>query len=209
MSALIDLTGRVFGRLTVIRRHGSVGNNTGWECLCSCGNTRTISRENLRVGRTKSCGCLRKDLMTTHGLSKHDGYNSWSDMIKRCTYKDMPVYRYYGGRGVKVCERWMSLENFLSDMGPRPSKRHSIDRIDNDGDYEPSNCRWATQTQQNRNRRARSLSISGINGVIWNRGKWLVNIGVNYKQINLGRTDDFFEACCLRKSAENKYWGES
>lgn len=154
----IDLSGQVFGRLTAVRYVG----NRKWECVCSCGVIKSVSSDNLKSGQIKSCGCLFRELLvsnnTTHGQSKSPTYKSWAGAKDRCTNLNTPCYPSYGGRGIKMCERWAnSFEAFLKDMGPRPSPKHSLDRVDNDGDYEPGNCRWATQDEQSNNRRTNRM----------------------------------------------------
>lgn len=157
-----DLTGQVFTRLTVVQHYGrnAHGHNL-WLCNCECGNQKVCNTSDLSTGNTSSCGCLRKETTAkigknnaTHGVSKLDGYKIWSHMVDRCTNPECDKYENYGGRGIIICDRWLnSPETFISDVGPRPSPEHSIDRIDNDGNYEPGNVRWATQTEQVRNRR--------------------------------------------------------
>lgn len=160
---MIDLTGQTFGRLTAQWPVGRRRNNdVQWLCPCSCGKFRVNSGSDLRSGNSKSCGCLRKELLGIrkykHGCTvarmRTREYNSWVAMKSRCSNPNRPCYEDYGGRGIKICERWHSFENFLADMGPRP-KGTSIDRIDNDMGYFPSNCRWATRLEQNRNQRKR------------------------------------------------------
>ena len=130
-------------------------------------------------------------------------------MIKRCTYKKYSHYKYYGGRGIFVCDRWRhSFINFFTDMGLKPSDKHSIDRIDNNGNYEPANCQWATRSEQMRNCRVQKRNISGVTGVIWrkSRNKWRAHIRVNNKSMWLGTFSRLDDAIAARKTAELKYW---
>ena len=159
-TTLIDLTGKKFGRLTVIgRAHGK-----HWSAICDCGGTAVSSGQSLREGKTKSCGCLGKEQLaegrTKHSGSKRPEYKLWSGIIQRCTNPNNKHYRNYGGRGISVCDRWKDFANFFSDIGARPSKELTIDRTNNDGNYEPGNVRWATRKQQQNNRR-NSIKISG------------------------------------------------
>lgn len=143
-----------------------------------------------------------------HGMSNYPEYHLWNQMKYRCSDQ---ADKYYGGRGIIVCDRWMTdFSIFIADMGRRPSKNHSVDRIDNDGNYEPGNCRWATRYQQTINTRRLRSNASGLRGVNWNNQKerWTVQINANGKRIYLGASKDFFEACCLRIAGENKYWTE-
>ena len=162
--ALEFVAGQVFGYLTVIgRSKNRVGSGAGirWLCRCVCGKEVAIAGSNLKSGSTKSCGCYKRkcdkklsDDMTTHGHTASPEYRIWTSLKQRCTNPKSMGYPDYGGRGIAVCERWMeSFEAFYQDMGPRPSDLHSIDRKDVNGNYEPGNCRWATNEEQHSNRR--------------------------------------------------------
>lgn len=155
-----NLIGQTFGRLMVIAEGPKRGARRSWACRCVCGNEAAATTSDLRYGDVASCGCLLKGATAAnrkHGHSHRSGtsltYNSWRAMIDRCSNSSHAGFENYGGRGITVCGRWQTFENFLADMGERPSSKHSIDRIDPDGNYEPDNCRWATAKEQRRNRR--------------------------------------------------------
>jgi Staphylococcus phage HNH endonuclease len=157
----IDLTGARFGRLVALSIEPPKRPDAGyrWLCRCDCGTTKSIARGDLTAGYAKSCGCLRaewnKRTHTKHGGYGTVEYSAWIRMIQRCEDKNLKAYKDYGGRGIRVCERWRhDFPAFLADMGPRPSPTHSVDRFpNNDGNYEPSNCRWATKREQRLNQR--------------------------------------------------------
>jgi hypothetical protein len=144
----IDLVGKRFGRWIVRAYAGG----EKWSCVCDCGARAVLYGHNLRTGRTKSCGCLRKELATKHGMERSKEYRAWSSMKQRCFNPNAPAFKNYGGRGISVCKDWFSFEGFFPDMGACPPGL-SLDRIDVNGNYESSNCRWANASQQNRNRR--------------------------------------------------------
>jgi hypothetical protein len=159
----VDLCGKAFARLTVVQWAGrNWKGDLLWECLCDCGTSRVVLGRSLTSGTCKSCGCLNLEVAissnTKHGMSRTAIYHAWVAMIERCDNPKNKAYKNYGGRGITVCERWReSVANFVADMGPRPSKRHTLDRINNDGNYEPTNCRWATWDVQSRNKRKMSV----------------------------------------------------
>lgn len=173
----------VFGRLRVV----SLGPSTKhgkrrWNCVCECGNATLVLGVQLCSGRTASCGCLHRDRMreinTTHGMAGTPEYQAWWNMLARCTNPEHDWYSDYGGRGIQVCERWRdSFENFYADMGPRPSPDHSLDRENNDGNYEPGNVRWATKPQQNRNLRVNALMT--LNGKSATAAEWAEITGIS------------------------------
>lgn len=172
MGTFQDLTGRTFGRLKVegLARRARPGKHY-WKCICECGKRCEIQGGSLRTGHTISCGCWHREVIETQKLKhghtrKHQPtpeYEVWCGIIKRCCNQNAREFKWYGGRGIQICERWRSsFAAFLEDVGLRPSPRHSIDRIDTNGHYEPNNVRWATQKEQMRNqRRNRMLTING------------------------------------------------
>ena len=156
---MINITDQRFTRLVAKRRVGYLNHVSLWECVCDCGNTVNVRIATLRNGQTKSCGCLRKDnsrrMLTTHGHSSTRMHTNYLGMLARCRYPKHKDYRYYGGRGITVCERWLpphGYANFLADMGECPPG-HTLDRIRGDEGYSPDNCRWATSSVQHWNRR--------------------------------------------------------
>lgn len=153
---VVDVTGQRFGKLMVLHRVASLHHEARWRCLCDCGGTIDVRGSSLRKGDTKSCGCLRREAKWKHGHKaagqKSPTYTSWYNMKRRCLDKNHMNFRYYGGRGITVCERWLAFAPFLEDMGERMPWL-TLDRINVNGNYEPSNCRWATIAEQSMNKR--------------------------------------------------------
>lgn len=164
MSKVKDLTGQKFSRLTVTSLHETRNRKSYWNCVCDCGNNLTTRSDALTSGRAMSCGCLHKESAskvcknrnTTHGKSKSRTYKIWCGIMTRCTNQNASDFKHYGGRGISICARWFTFENFLADMGECPSGL-SIDRIDVNGNYDPSNCRWVDMKIQARNTRKNRL----------------------------------------------------
>lgn len=173
----IDLSGQQFSKLTVIRQSGNRKSGESiWECRCECGNTAHVTSSKLRKGHTNSCGCNRGELHG-HNFKNSPEYRAWNGMKRRCYWKKHKDYSRYGGRGIVVCERWMnSFTTFLEDMGLRPSSKHSLDRIDVNGNYEPSNCRWATDVEQSNNRH--SNVVIEFNGESKTATEWARHLGM-------------------------------
>lgn len=173
----LDITGQKFGRLTVVSR----GKNTKtgrarWNCLCECGKTKLITTSTLKNGRSLSCGCIRSEgntkRLTIHGGADSPEYAIWMGMRQRCSNPSNKEFHNYGGRGIKVCKRWQSFKNFIADMGQRPSKDLSIERINNDKGYSPGNCKWGTTFEQANNTRANVFfCIDGVEKTVsqWSR----------------------------------------
>jgi len=184
----IDLTGQTFGRLTVYEEwYNSYIKKWIVFCVCDCGNTIDVRKSDLKSGKTHSCGCLQRERVkeknTKHGECTNGKdskeYKALRHIIQRCYNPNHKFFSYYGGRGIKVCDRWRySFENFLEDMERAPSSRHSIDRIDNNGDYCPENCKWVTSKEQANNRR--NNKYFEYEGNVQNFTQWKKELKVSY-----------------------------
>jgi hypothetical protein len=143
-----------------------LNNRVMWLCQCDCGNEITLSSNPLQRGNTKSCGCLKPESIgnahRTHGMRNTPEYDVWAGMRQRCTNPNHVGYANYGGRGITVCKRWDIFENFIADMGQRPNSNYTIDRIDNNGNYEPGNCQWLKSGDQQKNKRNSRQSPQGM-----------------------------------------------
>lgn len=177
----IDLTGDKYGRLTALSRAENKAKKSAWNCVCECGNRKVVTSTHLRAGRVRSCGCLaaesRGQARKTHGMTGTKPYKIWRSMIDRCYYPSQHAYPYYGGRGITICDRWLDFQNFYRDMGDIPEGM-TIDRVDNEGNYEPDNCHWATKTDQANNKRNnRMLTWKGKKQTM---AQWAREVDINY-----------------------------
>lgn len=195
-----DIAGERFGKLVVLSYAGRDKYRAAtWNCVCDCGNHATVPGRSLRIGKTKSCGCRRfewgrvlRNLPIKHGQTLNGRvskiYRTWSNIIQRCNNPKATGYEHYGGRGITVCERWLNFEDFEADVGNPPGPSYEIDRIDNNGNYSPENCHWATKAQQSRNRRnSVFIEFEGKKMIL---NDWAVETGINkhtlFKRFKLG-----------------------
>lgn len=185
MSKLIDRTGKKYGKLTVIRRvENAPGGVTRWECLCECGNLTIVRANNLNSGAVKSCGCLLKTApqsRATHNMSNTRLYREWASIKARCYYKSQAGYKSYGARGIKMCDEWLNSFEAFADwsLSNGYSDDMTIERIDNDKDYMPNNCKWISLSEQANNRRS-NIKITH-NGETHNLSEWCKIYGIDYK----------------------------
>lgn len=182
-----NLTGERFGRLLVLNYAGKRGRQVTWNCQCDCGQSKIVRALHLRSGHTQSCGCLQIEAVsssfTTHGESTSREFSTWLSMIQRCTNPKSTSYPGYGGRGITVDPRWINdFSAFLSHIGRAPSPGHQVDRIDNDGNYEPGNVRWATKKQNARNRRSNRMVER--NGEIACLAEWCERAGLSQQLVH-------------------------
>lgn len=197
----LDITGQLFGRLTAIRFIESklIGSKLHriWECRCACGALVAIKISYLTSGDTQSCGCLSAEISKRGRRRRHSGsgtpeFNVWVGMKQRCGNPSNPAYKDYGGRGISVCRDWLEFENFLRDMGPRPSPNHSIERINNDKGYSADNCKWEVRVAQANNRRSsRQITFQGQTKTL---AQWSAALGIPrstiWNRLKAGATEE-------------------
>lgn len=191
-----NIKGEKFGSLLVLDNPKEQTIATGKKylmvlCRCDCGKEKSINYRNLIYGKSKTCGCSWGLNLAKHGDYKSITYSTWQAMLARCNNKNNGKYSLYGGRGISVCDRWKRYENFLHDMGVRPSKNHSIDRINVDDGYHPENCRWASQKQQCRNKRDNRYieTTSGRMTVVEAAEKYNLNKSTIFNRLARGKSD--------------------
>jgi hypothetical protein len=192
LNKAVDITGQKFNRLTAIKRVDNYGTGTKskakWLCACDCGNETFAAVHSLKSGNTKSCGCLNIEigikngkLKRRHGMTKTKPWITWDSMLQRCNNKKHKSYHQYGGRGITVCERWLTFENFFEDMGVQADGM-TIERNDVNGNYEPSNCRWATILEQANNKRTnRFIEFKGERKTL---KEWSISTGISRTTIS-------------------------
>lgn len=204
-----EMVGERFGRLIVIEKDHNQNRGTYWKCQCDCGNIKSVRGDHLQGGKTKSCSCLRKTRAITHNMTNTGTYEAWEHIKQRCSNHKDKGFHNYGGRGIKVCNRWLKFENFYEDMGNRPEGL-TIERKNNELGYYKENCKWATYTEQARNKRIKKNNKTGVTGIHWNKKtqKYCVQIRANNKTMHVGLFTNIEEAINARKQAEQKYWGK-
>lgn len=182
--------GQKFNKLYLLEFH-RIERLGYYYCLCDCGQKSMVRWNNIQSGVTKSCGCMFKNRLKKHGDSSNvvrvKEYRTWAAMKSRCNSKTNYNYDWYGGRGIKVCKRWNVYKNFLADMGRAPSPKHTIERIDVNGNYEPSNCKWATMQEQLNNRRNnRVITIDGVKKTV---AQWARHKNISYNEMYYSHYD--------------------
>ncbi len=187
ITASIFAPGTQIHRWTILAPWVTISGVLRYPCRCKCGTERLVGAHDLDRGVSKSCGCYQKDHPSTlrHGHARKDNesaeYGIWQGIKKRCLRKKCKAYKNYGGRGIKICDRWLSFELFLADVGLRPTPLHEIERMNNDGDYEPHNVRWATCMEQNNNKRSNHYIT--FDGRTQTMAQWARELGINYYKI--------------------------
>lgn len=191
--------GATIGRLTLLREVERRSYTERYECQCSCGTIKVISRNNI-INGSRSCGCLQKEssaALATHRQSYSPEYTTWKGMKQRCLNENSPVFRHYGARGISVCAEWRnSFEKFLSDVGKRPTPKHTLERLDNNGNYDPANCKWATRREQSLNRRV-TVKLTH-NGITKTLREWEAETGVHWHNIYCRMRQGHDSATCIK-----------
>ncbi len=181
MTKVLDISGQRYARLVALDFARIQRGNAVWVFACDCGALKSIDAHSVRYGATRSCGCLHSETAaaknTKHGKSHTPEYLTWKSMRERCGNPNVLNYHRWGGRGIRVCPEWDDFDLFLAHVGPRPSSKHSLDRINNDGNYEPGNVRWATAAEQARNRR--NTQLFTINGTTRHLSGWAESVGIS------------------------------
>lgn len=207
-----DITGMRFGRWSVVSFSHTRKKSAWWNCVCDCGTRRAVCGSSMRMGRTQSCGCYHRETArrlgessATHKMTKSSEYRSWTAMKNRCLNRNQPSYKYYGEKGIKVCDRWInSFENFLKDMGFKPTPEHTIERQDNSKGYEPSNCRWATRAEQSLN--TTSSRLLTFNDETKTSAEWSREVGIKNSTI-LARLNEYGWSVERALTERPRKWG--
>lgn len=214
MGKFKDITGNKYNKLTAISVTSRVDHtgNKIWIFECDCGNIVERASSRVTLGHTKSCGCIHKEVITSHGMVNTKEYRTWNRIINRTTNPNFPNYDKYGGAGIKVCDRWRgSFQEFYNDMGKAPSSNHSIDRKDPTKGYFPENCRWATSREQSWNTRSRRASVKGYKGISYDKDRdmWTASLRRGSHHCFIGRYTTEDEAAYAYDLALKTIYGEN